>query len=245
VTGLGAEDFAIKDGGARQPVVNSEPADDPMQIAVVVAGIPVEEHAPLVTAVNALISVVHGLNPASREVLVLAGATGDWGGGPVPSGLRPTGTRVVFSGAQGVSDVLAAAVRDLQSASPNGRRLIVAFLHAPARDQAGPVADLAGVIESTKTSLWTVELATARTTGAQAPTDPGGEALDRAVQAGGGLRWQVDTPADLETGARGVAALLGTAQYVVTVDLPVLFNGPVPIATRHDRGIVLVPMWSR
>lgn len=62
-----------------------------------------------------------------------------------------------------------------------------------------------------------------------------------AVQAGGGLRWRVDTPADLETGARGVAALLGTAQYVVTVDLPVLFNGPVPIATRHDRGMVLVP----
>ncbi len=66
-----------------------------------------------------------------------------------------------------------------------------------------------------------------------------------AVQAGGGPRWRVDTPADLEAGARGVAALLGTAQYVVTVDLPVLFNGPVPIATRHDRGIVLVPMWSR
>lgn len=54
VTGLGAEDFALKDGGARQPVVSSEPADDPMQIAIVVAGFPVEDRAPLVTAVNAL-----------------------------------------------------------------------------------------------------------------------------------------------------------------------------------------------
>ena len=245
VTGLGAEDFALKDGGARQPVVDSEPADDPMQIATVIADVPPEERAPLLGAVNAFTNVVHSLSPASREVLVLEGTTVDWGGGPVPSGLRATDTEVVFSGSHGVSDVLAAAVRDLESASPNGRRVIVAFLHAPARDQAGPVAGLAGLIQSSKTALWTVELATARTTAAPPPPDQGGEALDMAVQAGGGLRWRVDTPADLETGARGVAALLGTAQYVVTVDLPVLFNGPVPIATRHDRGIVLVPMWSR
>jgi hypothetical protein len=246
VTGLGAEDFALKDGGARQPVVDSEHADDPMQIAIVIAGFPAEDRAPLATAVNAFASAVHASSPLSHAVLVLEGTALDWASRALLSGARPVDHQVVVSGDHGVAAILNTAVAELGSGRATGRRVIVAFLY-PSASQAGPVVELPSLIQSRKIALWTVELAPGRTTDAKSPPDPdaGSEALDLAVQAGGGLRWRIDTPAGLETGARGVAALLGTAQYVVTVELPVLFNGPVPIATRHDRGVVLVPMWSR
>jgi hypothetical protein len=251
VTGLGAEDFALKDGGARQPVVASEPARDPLMIAIVIAGFPPEAGAPLVGAVNALTSVVDASNPESHEVLVLEGTKGDPGTSPLLPGVRLHDADVVFSGGRGVGAALNAAARALGSAGPSGRRAIVAFIDGSASDQSDQsdqtdqVAGRMGPIQGSKIALWTVELPPARPTGTRPPPAVATSALDRAVQAGGGLRWRVDTLSGLEPGARGVAALLATAQYVVTIELPVLFNGPVPIATRHDRGVVLVPIWSR
>jgi hypothetical protein len=243
VTGLGAEDFALKDGGARQPVVDSEPADDPIEIAIVIAGFPAEDRTPLVTAVNAFASTVRESSPSSHATLVLEGPALDWAEWALLSGVRLSDAGVVVTGDHGVGDLLRTAVAELESAGATGRRVVVAFLDPSG--MAGPVVGLAGLIQRSKVALWTVELAPVQTPGAKSPPDALSGALDTAVQAGGGLRWRVDTPADLEAGARGVAALLGTAQYVVTVELPVLFNGPVPIATRHDRGLVLVPLWSR
>ena len=71
------------------------------------------------------------------------------------------------------------------------------------------------------------------------------DTLDAAVAVGGGMRWRVKTTDELADAAAGVAALVSTAQYVVTASLPAIFTPPAPIATRHDRGIVLVPMWPR
>lgn len=224
VTGLGQEDFALKDGGARQPVVSVEPATGPIAIGLVFWG-------PLM-GTSGVGHELNGLNPASRVVANAAIAASDQKPGFLLQSIEQVAATV--SHTQGFE-----------------RRAIILVVSAaiPAR-QLQAVTTLAQVVERSETPLWTVETVAdtdgpPRSAAQPRPRTAADDILDAAVAVGGGMRWRVKTGDELADGAVRVAALLSAAQYFVTANLPAIYTPPAPIATRHDRGVVLVPAWPR
>jgi hypothetical protein len=222
VTGLGKEDFALKDGGARQPVVSAEPATGPIAVGLVYWG-------PLM-GTSGFGHELTGVSPASRVVDTASIAPSNQQLGFLLRSIEHEAT--TLSRSQGFE-----------------RRAIVLVISAPIpASQLQATTTLTEVLESTETPLWIVEAPTEAVPGVAPQPHPRttvDDALDAAVAIGGGSRWRVKTGDELADAAAAVAALLGTAQYFVTANLPSIFTPPAPIATRHDRGIVLVPMWSR
>jgi hypothetical protein len=243
VTGLGSEDFSLKDGGARQPVVASEPAGGPWTVRVAVAGLTVDNSQAVGRAVARFVGTLATASPGSRVRVIVDRPVSD----PAVAGLAAAAHAgagdVTSAGSQAWDAVLAAAVQDLRAETRTQRRAVVAILPSFPADRA--TTNIPGLLLDTRTPLWSVEVTPPRVPGVPAARTMLDNVLDGGVLLGGGLRWRVDAAADLPAGAGGVAALLGTGQYVVTISLPVLFSGPVPIATRHDRGVVLAPLWSR
>ena len=219
VTGLGKEDFALKDGGARQPVISVEPATGPIVVSLVTWG------APSATEFSAFDVALKAASPASAVV-----------GHTRVSAARPQ----VRNSLEPIIEEAATNLRLAGTRQGFERRSLVFVAMAPIPfDQLDPPA-LSQTLQREEVPLWTVELQST-----PVPRTRTDDALDAAVAAGGGLRWRVKTGDELADAAAGVAALLGTAQYYVTANLPSIFTPPAPIATRHDRGIVLVPMWPR
>lgn len=209
VMGLGKEDFALKDGGARQPVISVEPATGPIAVGLIFWG-------PMMYS-DAFGHALMDANPGGRVIDTKS----------VPSTNPPK---------ESVRQAVEGMARELGAAKGVERRAIVVTMTAAAPDdQLQPVASLTRILQENDSPLWTIEL------GAAGPAP----SVDAAVAVGGGYRWRVKTGDELADAEAGVAALLGTAQYFVTANLPSIFTPPAPIATRHDRGIVLVPMWPR
>jgi len=212
VTGLGAEDFAVKDGGARQPVMSAEPATGPLAVRIAVIRSAESSHEGFDGASTAAWEALHSANvDNSIESTSLIGPTVD---GPL------------------VADGVIHATVELGSTSAD-RRAVFVILDGSA---TGPGRGLLEHLRAAKASLWVIDLVSRN------PTDP---ELDRAITSSGGLHISVTDRAGLAAAARDVAALLTTAQYVVTATVAVTATGSLPLATRHDRGIVLTPFWSR
>ena len=223
VTGLGSEDFSLRDGAVRRPVQAAEPAAQPLAIAIVLAGFDAEDARSVTTALDEI-----------RRALKTGGA----------------GHRVEIVEAAGrplVDAVLEAA--DSVSAAPTDRRVVLAIVRRRAGDdEVAQPERLTDALRAMRVSLWTLELApgpaAAPGAGRKPASSPLDDVLTMAAQLGGGLRETLSGAAALPEHGRRVTSLL-LSQYVVTYAWPDPMIGQFTISTRHDRGTVLMPVWDR
>jgi hypothetical protein len=234
VTGLGAEDFAIKDGGARQPVISAEPATGPLAVDILVTEW--MEVATPTKVERAAAELIHGADAANTVQAPYLTVEGPYGMTPFATPPPPPDPRkYALSVTDGVFD--RAPILGGTSAD---RRALLMIVNAPAtlREYAAHSAsDLLSRLRAAKTSLWVVDLAPIETVQ--------NDELDALIAASGGLHLSVKDGASLSEAARSAATLLTTSQYIVTANVAAMATGPLPLATRHDRGIVLIPIWSR
>ena len=224
VTGLGSEDFSLRDGAVRRPVQGAEPAAAPLAIEIVLAGFDAEDAGSVTPALDEIRRALK-TGAASHRVEI-----------------------VEASGRPLVDAVLEAA--DSTSAAPTDRRVVVAIVRRRAGD--GEIAHperLTDGLRAARVSLWTLELGPVSAGGSagagrKPSSSPLDEALTMAVQFGGGLRETLSDAAALAEHARRVTSLL-LSQYVVTYAWPDPMIGQFNISTRHDRGTVLMPVWDR
>jgi hypothetical protein len=203
VAGLGSEDFSLKDGGARQPVVASEPAVGPWSVAVAVVGGAADTSQAIGRAVDRFVRTIQTSSPGSRVHLVVDRPVSDPAVASLITAARVVPGDVVDAGSRAWGAVLAASVREVPDEGPAVRRAVVAILPSAAPDGAG-ASDLLGLLERTHISLWTVEVAAPHAAGAMPARAPGDDLLDAAVTLGGGLRWRVDATGGLPVGAQAV-----------------------------------------
>jgi hypothetical protein len=218
VTGLGSEDFSLRDGAVRRPVQAAEPATQPLAIAVVIAGFVPADTRPVAQALDEI-----------RRALNTAGA-----------GHR---IDVVDPGARPFLDA-ALDASDLAGAASTDRRIVLAVIRRRAGD--GDVAKperLTDALRLAHASLWTLEIVPDGGGRKPAPS-PLDDALTVGTQMGGGLRETLAGVSALPDHAGRVARLL-RSQYVVTYAWPDPMIGQFSIFTRHDRGTVLSPVWDR
>ena len=234
VTGLAAEDFAIKDGGARQPVISAEPATGPLAVETLVTEwMEAEAPAALEKAAAEIIHEADAANTIGATTLTVEGPHGMALFSAPPPPVDPRRYELAIN--DGVFD----RPPELGK-SPTNRRALVVIVNAPAtlRDSGSRLSsDLLDRLRVVKASLWVVDLT---------PISPlANNKLDSLITASGGMHTSVKDPKDLASAARDVATLLTTSQYIVTANVAVTASGPLPLATRHDRGIVLTPIWPR
>jgi len=218
VTGLGSEDFSLRDGAVRRPVQAAEPATQPLAIAVVVAGFEPADTRPVAPALAEI-----------RRALSTAGA-----------GHR---IDVVDAGARPFLDA-ALEASDLVGAASSDRRIVLAVVRR--RDGDGDATRperLTDALRLAHASLWTLEIVPEAGGRKPAPS-PLDDALTAGTQIGGGLREALAGVSALPDHAGRVARLL-LSQYVVTYAWPDPMIGQFSISTRHDRGTVLSPVWDR
>lgn len=225
VTGLGSEDFSLRDGGVRRPVQAAEPATQPLAIAVVIAGFETADAGSVAKAVDEIRRAVNTAGAGHRIDVVDAGA------------------RSFLEAALEASDLAAAASTD--------RRIVLALVRRRAGD--GDVTKperLTDALRAARASLWTLEIAVAEgrdavSAGGRRPAPSHlDDALTMATQIGGGLRETLASASVLPDHAARVARLL-LSQYIVTYAWPDPMIGQFSISTRHDRGTVLSPVWDR
>ena len=248
VDGLGSEDVVLRDGGVRQVSLAVERATDPLAIAVTIEGFEPGDASDLGRALDGLVQAIHARNaasqvglvtrpgPAGREVVMLTGDTPRLG--TALSELTAPGPASLI---ESVSDACL-AVR----AAPTDRLVVLAFIKRhPDDGTLSQTERLTDTLFRTRTSLWTIEVGSPGVAAGAANRRNGLDTLLTAgTQLGGALRETVaDTPA-LAPAALRVANLL-LSQYVVTYTWPDPMLSQVSLTTRHDRGQVLTPAWSR
>jgi hypothetical protein len=214
VVGLGAEDFAMRDGAVREPVIDVERATAPLSVAVVVDGFEPGDQGAVSAALSAAARTLAAADPR-HQILMPTGA----------DGRRP------------FVDALVDACQTLRTA-PTDRRVVLAIARRRVGD--GAVAQpgaLSDAILLGKIALWTIEVGPTQTT-----------ALDRllgdSTGLGGALREIVPSTSGLSEAATRIADLL-VSQYIVTYTWPDPMLSQVSISIRHDRGVVLTPVWRR
>jgi hypothetical protein len=218
VTGLGSEDFSLRDGAVRRPVQAAEPAAQPLAMAVVLAAFEDGDAPTVGRAVDELRRAVKSAGTGHRVEIVNAG------------------TRPFLEAALEAADLVAAPATD--------RRVVLAIVRRRPGDGDIPQPErLVDALRAARVSLWTLEIASAADTRKSAPS-PLDDALTTSTQAGGGLRETLKTMEALPDQAARVASLL-LSQYVVTYAWPDPMIGQFNISTRHDRGTVLMPVWDR
>jgi hypothetical protein len=215
VTGLGAEDFAVKDGGARQPVVSAEPATGPMAVAFASVQSPSQAvaHDWADDAIRPAEAIVREAN-VDNDVL--------------DSHTLLTSPGPTFPIA---STVIAGTVRLGTSAADRRAVLVVVDGRADAD------LSLQQHLRAARASLWVVDVAA--TPAVATPQ------LDSVIAWTGGMHISAKDSAALADAARDVATLLTKSQYLVRFDVAAMATAPLPLATRHDRGIVLLPSWPQ
>jgi len=248
VRGLSAEDFSLRDGSVRQAVLSVEPATNPVWTAVVVRGFDREEWPAVRRAIETLAKTTKNGASGSRTGVMRAASTGSVWTEVTPE-VTDAAWEAMFSAASGsILDAIGEASAALRNA-PTDRRAVVAILK---RRNDDAVVKSNGLLTdslfSVGAALWTIELSTA-TGSAPAPAVSAGSAklddvLNDATKFSGALRERVpDTPA-LTPMAERVGHFL-FVQYIVTYLWPNPMLSTFSIATRHDRGDVLVPAWAR
>ena len=246
VRGLSAEDFSLRDGAVRQAVLGAEPATSPIWVAVTVHGFD-REDAPAVRGAIERIAARVKNGPAGSRTLVKQGKgiASDW----IDVGAGHTDTTDAYPVAAPdlpVLDVIDSACAALRRA-PTDRRVVVLLLRARPEDAIlRPTGLLTDVLFNSGAALWTVEI----TSSSRMPARPTEGTVDlddlltEATRFSGALRERVPNLEAIAPMAERVANLT-LAQYVVTYQWPNPMLSVFSIATRHDRGEVLLPTWSR
>jgi len=248
VRGLSAEDFSLRDGSVRQAVLGAEPATNPVWLAVVVQGFKTADLPQVRAAIDAIAAATR-TGPAGSRVGVMrpASATSSWR--DLAPGLSDADWQSLVDHPEPpVLDAIGQAAVALRQA-PTDRRAVVLLVKRSASNALvlahGLLTDQ---LFTAGASLWTVEVGATPAAGAAA-TGPADsvkldDVLTDATKFGGSLRERVaDTPGMIPMAER--VANLVLAQYVVTYLWPNPMLSTFSIATRHDRGDVLVPAWAR
>jgi hypothetical protein len=245
VRGLSAEDFSLRDGSVRQAVLGVEPATNPVSLAVVIRGFGSQDVVELRRALAAMNEMTRRGPTGSRiGVVETSAALPRWidASAPIPDA---TLNALVTASARPLVDVVGAACVALRG-SATDRRAIVLLVKRSSADGFAESRAITDNLFTDGTALWTVEVGDAPAT---TPAPPRGEArlddaLTDATKFSGSLRERVPDMASLAPTAARVANLV-LAQYVVSYLWPNPMLGTFSIATRHDRGDVLVPAWAR
>jgi hypothetical protein len=241
VRGLSAEDFSLRDGSVRQAVLGAEPATNPVWLAVVVEGFKPADFPQVRAAIEAIASTTRK-GPAGSHVGVMrpASATSSW---------RDLASGLSDADWQSLVDGPAPSVLDAISQAPTDRRAVVLLIK---RSASSALVESRGLLTdqlfTAGAALWTVEVAAPSGSGAAGASAPNSVKLDDvlsdATKFSGSLREQIaDTPGMVPMAERVANLIL--AQYVVTYLWPNPMLSTFSIATRHDRGDVLVPAWAR
>lgn len=251
VRGLSSEDFSLRDGAVRQAVLGAEPATNPVWIAVVVRGFSAQDLPQVRAAVDAIATTTSKGAAGSRVGVMRATSNGaskwnEWM--DATSGVADDVWPSVLSNSTPVLDAIGEAAGALRKA-PTDRRAVVLLIKRSVSDtlvvQNGLVTDQ---LFNSGAALWTVEVPGSST--AIGPSSPPNNAvkledvLTDATKFSGSLRERAPDLASMAPMAQRVAYLV-LAQYVVTYLWPNPMLSTFSIATRHDRGDVLVPAWAR
>jgi hypothetical protein len=248
VEGLGSEDIVLRDGGVRQVSLAVERAAEPLAIAVSLEGFGSADVPDLRRALDTFARAIRTGNAASQVGLITRAG--------------PGGRRVVLLTGDAarldaeLADLTAAAssaiVEDVSDAclavraAPTDRLAVLALIRRRPDDGAlSQTERLTDTLFRTRTALWTIEVAPPAAVAGGARRPNGLDAvLTAGVQLGGALRETVADTSALVSSAERVASLL-LSQYVVTYTWPDPMLSLVSLTTRHDRGQVLTPAWSR
>ena len=248
VRGLSAEDFSLRDGSVRQAVLGVEPATNPVWTAIVVRGFDRDERPIVRRAIEALAKTTRTGAAGSRTGVMHATASGSTWTEVTPEITDAAWDALLTGGSASVVEAIGDACAALRHA-PSDRRAVVAILKRRDEDAVVKVTGLmTDALFNVGAALWTIELPGGA--GAQpAPAAPAGavkldDVLNDATKFSGALRERVTDPAGLTPMAERVGYLL-FVQYIVTYLWPNPMLSTFSIATRHDRGDVLVPAWAR
>jgi hypothetical protein len=247
VRGLSAEDFSLRDGSVRQAVLGAEPAANPVWLAIVVRGFETQDLPQVRGAIEAIAATTTKGVAGSHVGVMRASSAGASEWVDATTGVADGVWSSVLTNPAPVLDAIGQAAGALRKA-PTDRRAVVLLIKRSPSDtvvvQNGLVTDQ---LFNTGAALWTVEVPGSST--AAGPVLPANAAkfddvLTDATKFSGSLRERVSDLAALTPMAQRVANLV-LAQYVVTYLWPNPMLSTLSIATRHDRGDVLVPAWAR
>ncbi|HKV99495.1 MAG TPA: hypothetical protein VJN96_06720 [Vicinamibacterales bacterium] len=247
VRGLSAEDFSLRDGAVRQAVLSAEPATNPVWTAVVVRGFERGELPAVRRAIEALAKTTRTGAAGSRTGVMRASSSGSsWT--EVTADMNDAAWNALVANSAGsIVDAIGDACTALRNA-PTDRRAVVTILKRRPDDAS---VKLTGLVTDTLfnagAALWTIEMPSSA--GSPAPAPAAGSAklddvLNDATKFSGALRERVNDAAELAPMAERVGHFL-FVQYIVTYLWPNPMLSTFSIATRHDRGEVLVPAWAR
>ena len=248
VRGLSAEDFSLRDGSVRQAVLGVEPATNPVWTAVVVRGFEREEFPAVRRAIEALAKTTRTGSAGSRTGVMRAASSGSTWTDVPPDMTDAAWEGLLSNSSSSIVDAIGDACAALRNA-PTDRRAVVTILKRRSDDA---VVKLSGLVTDTLfnagAALWTIELPSA-SAGSPPPAPAAGSAklddvLNDATKFSGALRERVSDAAGLTPMAERVGHFL-FVQYIVTYLWPNPMLSTFSIATRHDRGEVLVPAWAR
>jgi len=250
VRGLGSEDFSLRDGSVRQAVVGAEPATSPLWIAIVVRGFEASDRPAVRRAIDAIATTVRSQAAGSHVGVMRPRASGGSEWLDVTSGVGENTLDATTGPSGSLTDSIDEACSALRAA-PTDRRAVITLLHRRSDDGVVSMNGLlTDALFQASAALWTVEVpASSSGAPAQGPAAPArgaklDDVLTEATAFSGALRERVADAAGLEPMATRVARLL-LAQYIVTYLWPNPMLSQFSIATRHDRGDVLVPAWAR
>ncbi len=248
VRGLSAEDFSLRDGSVRQAVLGVEPATNPVWTAVVVRGFDRTDAPAVRRAVEALAKTTRTGAAGSRTGVMRAAASGSAWTEVTPEITDAAWETLIAGGSGSIADAVAEACAALRDA-PTDRRAVVLILKRKSDDGLVKVNGLlTDNLFNVGAALWTIELP-GTAPAATAAAAPAGSAklddvLNDATKFSGALRERVNDAAALTPMAERVGHFL-FVQYIVTYLWPNPMLSTFSIATRHDRGDVLVPAWAR
>ncbi len=248
VRGLSSEDFSLRDGSVRQAVLGAEPATNPVWLAVVIRGFAPDDLPQVKAAVQAIAAMTTKGASGSRVGVVRAtpARAGEWL--DATTGISDTVWSSLLTDSAPVLDAIGQAAGTLRKA-PTDRRAVILLMKRSVADtlvvQRGLVTDQ---LFNSGAALWTVEVPGSSTGIGPASTPANAVKLDDvltdATKFSGSLRERGANVSELAPLAERVANLV-LAQYVVTYLWPNPMLSSFSIATRHDRGDVLVPAWAR
>lgn len=248
VRGLSAEDFSLRDGSVRQAVLGVEPATNPVWTAVIVRGFERGELPAVRRAIEALARTTRTGAAGSRTGVIRAATSGSTWTDVTADMSDAAWEGLLANSSEPIVDAIGDACAALRNA-PTDRRAVVTILKRRGDDA---VVKLNGLVTDTLfnagAALWTIELPPA-SAGSPPPAPAAGSAkldvvLDDATKFSGALRERVNDAAGLAPMAERVGHFL-FVQYIVTYLWPNPMLSTFSIATRHDRGEVLVPAWAR
>jgi hypothetical protein len=224
VLGLSHEDFALKDGGVRRPIVSVEPATAPISAVVVVRGFAAADANEIAKAIDAL-KAVRASTPGSPALQVTMASSETQDTSTIPAAIDEAARSQVSDGFD--------------------RRMVLSIVRRGGQEDgldAEAANDVVDALTDAKAALWTLEVDPAG--GKAATASPLEKLLATATDASGSVRTHVKSTADLPSAAQDLF-YLWRGQYLVTYMWPDPMLSFFKLEVRHDRGVVLTTGWER